>query len=309
MQACFYLSAVFYFKNEKVLYFIRLWDIIITVSKDLKHDVRRGNMPVIALANQKGGVGKTTLNVNLAGIMSKLGFSTLIIDADPQCNSTSYFLDPNLPEEETLTEIYSSTPEKAVLQKIDRPTRISRLNIVPGGFSLSARVWEIAQDRSAGRRIKLFLDLLLKQRTYDFVFIDCPPDIGVFTMGAFFAADYVIIPIQPEKLAVDGVGLLLEKIHNFWTLRNEDKPQVLGTITTMFHGANKSHKDWAAKIEEMCGDSYLGLIHRSSIVSTACDAGILLQEDKQNSRGRPLQQHLAIAREILSRLEMSAKKV
>lgn len=266
-------------------------------------------MTVIAIANQKGGVGKTTLNVNLAGIMSEFGFSTLIIDADPQCNSTAYFIDPNLPENETLAEIYNKSITQSMAAKIERPTRLARLNIVPGGFSLSARVWEIGQDPSCGQKIKQFLDALQAYKKYDFVFIDCPPDIGIYTMGAFFASDYVIIPIQPEKLAVDGVGQLMEKIHQFWSMRKEQKPQILGTVTTMFQGTNKSHKDWAEKIEKMCGDSYLGLLHRSSLISNACDAGILLQEDRQNRRGRPLQQHLALAKKILSRLGIDRKKL
>lgn len=267
-------------------------------------------MPVIALANQKGGVGKTTLNVNLAGIMSEFGFSTLIIDADPQCNSTAYFLDPNLPEDETLAEIYD---KKAVTrdmpQRLDRPTRLARLNIVPGGFSLSARVWEIAQDPTCGQRIKQFVDALQTQKKYDFIFIDCPPDIGIYTMGAFFASDYIIIPVQPEKLAVDGVGQLMEKVQQFWTLRNEQKPQILGVITTMFQGTNRSHKDWARKIEEMCGDAYIGLVHRSSLISTACDAELLLLEDRPNRRARPFQEHIALAKKILTKLGMSHRKI
>ena len=262
-------------------------------------------MSVIAIANQKGGVGKTTLNVNLAGIMSHFGFSTLIIDADPQCNSTSYFIDPNLPEDETLAEIYNKPIDDDVFLKLIHPTRLANLYIIPGGFSLSARVWEIVQDETSGLRIKTLVDTLQKKRHFDFIFIDCPPDVGIFTIGAFFASDYVIIPIQPERLSVEGVAQLMEKIHQFWEMRKEDKPQILGAVTTMFQGTNKSHKDWAEQIEKICGDSLLGLVHRSSLVSTACDAGMLLMEDRPNKRGRPYQQHLTLAKRILTNLGIS----
>jgi len=168
---------------------------------------------VIAIANQKGGVGKTTCNVNLAGIVSEQGYETLILDADPQCNSTSYFLDPNLADDDTIASIYMSPITEATVQRIIRPTRISRLSIVPGGFSLSARIWDIVQDKSSGLKIKKLVEAIGRHRKYDFIFIDCPPDIGIFTMGAFYAADFTIIPIQPERLSVEGVEQLMGKIH------------------------------------------------------------------------------------------------
>lgn len=262
------------------------------------------NVPpiVIAIANQKGGVGKTTCNVNLAGIMSEQGYETLILDADPQCNSTSYFLDPNLADGDTIASIYTTRITDATAQRIIRPTRISRLSIVPGGFSLSARIWDIVQDKSSGLKLKELLEVISRHRKYDFVFIDCPPDIGIFTMGAFYAADFTVIPIQPERLAVEGVEQLMDKIQQFWKLSKKDTPQILGTITTMYHAQNRSHKEWAAKIEEICGDLLLGLIHRSSTISAASDAGRLLQEDRLNRKARPFQQHLKVARAFLGKL-------
>ena len=257
---------------------------------------------VIAIANQKGGVGKTTCNVNLAGIMSEQGYETLILDADPQCNSTSYFIDPNLADEDTIASIYMAPITDATIQRIIHPTRIARLSIVPGGFSLSARIWDIVQDKSSGLKLMKLLEVINRNRKYDFVFIDCPPDIGIFTMGAFYAADYTIIPIQPERLAVEGVEQLMDKIQQFWKLSKKNTPQILGTITTMYHAQNRSHKEWAAKIEEICGDLWLGLIHRSSTVSAASDAGHLLQEERTNRKARPFQQHLKVARAILGKL-------
>jgi chromosome partitioning protein len=264
-------------------------------------------MIVISLANQKGGVAKTTTNVNLAGIFAEQGYSVLIVDADPQCNSTSYFLDPNLPSNETLAAIYDDEITEQTVRQIIRPTRISRLDIAPGGFSLSARVWEIVQDRRSGLRLDQFLKQAAKHKKYDFVFIDCPPDIGIFTMGAFFASDYIFIPIQPERLSVEGVEQLMMKVQEFWKMRGENKPQILGTVTTMFHGQNRSHKEWAPKIDEICGDLMLGVIHRSSAISLMSDAGKLLLEDRPNRKARPFQQHLKIAKKMLDRLKATGE--
>jgi chromosome partitioning protein len=257
----------------------------------------------IAIANQKGGVGKTTCNVNLAGIVSEQGYETLVVDADPQCNTTSYFLDPNLNDDDTIAAIYKAPITPVVVQRLVRPTRISRLSIVPGGFSLSARIWEIVQDKSAGLKLRELLEVALQHRKYDFIFIDCPPDIGIFTMGAFYAADYTIIPIQPERLTVEGVEQLMYKIRQFWELQGKNAPEILGTITTMYHAQNKSHKEWVTKIEELCGDLLLGLIHRSSTISAASDAGRLLQEDRVNRKARPFQEHMKIARTIIAKLK------
>jgi chromosome partitioning protein len=259
-------------------------------------------MIVISLANQKGGVAKTTTNVNLSGIFAEQGYSVLIVDADPQCNSTSYFLDPNLPPNETLAAIYDGEITEQTARQIIRPTRISRLDIAPGGFSLSARVWEIVQDKKSGLMIGEFVKQAAKHKKYDFVFIDCPPDIGIFTMGAFFASDYILIPIQPERLSVEGVEQLMIKVQEFWKIRGENKPQILGTVTTMFHGQNRSHKEWAPKIEEICGELLLGIVHRSSAISIMSDAGKLLLEDRPNRKARPFQQHLKIAKKMLDRL-------
>jgi chromosome partitioning protein len=201
-----------------------------------------------------------------------------------------------------LAEIYDDNITEQTARQIIRPTRISRLDIVPGGFSLSARVWEIVQNRASGLRISQFIDVAAKHKKYDFIFIDCPPDIGIFTMGAFYASDYILIPIQPERLSVEGVEQLMIKVQEFWKIRGEDKPQILGTITTMFHGQNRSHKDWAPKIEEICGDLLLGVVHRSSAISILSDAGKLLLEDRPNRKARPFQQHLKIAKKMLDKL-------
>jgi chromosome partitioning protein len=260
---------------------------------------------VIAIANQKGGVGKTTTNVNLAGFMSRAGYSVLVIDADPQCNSTSYFIDPNtLNGEETIAAIYNGPIDDTAPTRLIRPTRLPRLDVLPGGFSLSARVVEIVQDSSSGLKIAEFIKMIDQKKKYDLIFIDCPPDIGIFTMGAFYAADYVLIPIQPERMPVDGVEQLMEKIQQFWDLRNEQKPMILGMITNMFHGQNKSNIEWAAKIKELCGDNLLGLVHRSANISAAADARMLIQENRGNQTSRPFREYLNISKKIITRLNL-----
>jgi len=260
-------------------------------------------MIVISVANQKGGVAKTTTVCNIAGIFAEQGYKTLITDADPQCSSTSYFFDDLLPQEETLAAIYQGDITEDTIRRVIRPTRINKLDIVPGGFSLSAQIWEIMQDRSSGLRLREFINLVGKIRDYDLVFIDCPPDIGLFTLGAFFASQYALIPIQPERLSVEGVKQLMAKITEFWNMRGEQKPQILGMFVSLFQGSIKSHKEWLPIIEQICGDYYLGVIHNASAIKQAADARSLLLEDRRSRKARPFQEHLKLAKQIKAKLK------
>jgi chromosome partitioning protein len=261
---------------------------------------------IIAIVNQKGGVGKTTTGVNLAGIYAYWGFSSLIVDADPQRNMTSYFIDPMvpLPDEDTIAAIYKEKINDDHPRRIIRPTRMSNLDLVPGGFSLSANVWQLFQDKQAGLKLDQFLQLVRKQKKYDFVFVDCPPEIGFFTLGAFFASDWIIIPTQAERLSVEGITELMKQVQNFWKLRGGQKPQILGTLVTLFSEQNRSHKEWERQITAATGPlKFEEKIHTSSAISRASDAKRLLIEDANLRKGRSGQEYIKVAKEVLKRLQ------
>jgi chromosome partitioning protein len=234
-------------------------------------------MIIICFANQKGGVGKTTMCVNIAGILTLIKKKTvLLIDADPQCSATSYFFDPAMDEAKTITSLFE--PEPRPDADIIHPTRIAsgknRLDLIPGGYTLSGSITEIATIPNVGGRIKDFLVRLRDK--YDYCLIDCPPDIGYFTMNAFIASEWIIVPIQPERLAVWGVTQLLERIVHFQAVNQ--KLKLLGVFTSMFQAQYKSQKEWNEEIKKMFPDNHLGAVHRSVLYGKAWDQTKLLCE-------------------------------
>jgi chromosome partitioning protein len=234
-------------------------------------------MITVCFANQKGGVGKTTMCVNIAGILTSIKKkNVLLIDADPQCSATSYFFDPAMDEAKTITSLFESKPKPEA--DIIHPTRImngkNRLDLVPGGYTLSGSLTEIASIKNVGGRLK---DFLTKHKDkYDYCLIDCPPDIGYFTMNAFMASEWIIVPIQPERLAVWGVSQLIERIVHFQAVNKNLK--ILGVFTSMYHAQFKSQKEWNEEIKKIFPDKHLGEIHRSVIYGKAWDQTKLLCE-------------------------------
>jgi chromosome partitioning protein len=231
----------------------------------------------ICFANQKGGVGKTTNCVNIAGIITNMKKkNVLLIDADPQCSATSYFMDPIIDEERTITALFDTKPRPDA--NIIHPTRIvngkHRLDIVPGGYALGSSLTEIAVIENIGLRLKNFLSRY--EDHYDYCLIDCPPDIGFFTMNAFMASDGILVPIQPERLAVWGVTQLVERI-TFFQQANKNL-QLLGVFTSMFQAQFKSQKEWNEEIKKMFPNKFLGEVHRAALYGKAWDQSKLLCE-------------------------------
>jgi chromosome partitioning protein len=231
----------------------------------------------ICFANQKGGVGKTTSCVNIAGILTNVKKkNVLLVDADPQCSATSYFMDPVIDEKETITALFSKTQRPDA--NIIHPTRIvigkHRLDIVPGGYTLGGSLTEIALIENIGLRLKEFLTRY--EDRYDFCLIDCPPDIGFFTMNAFMASDGILVPIQPERLAVWGVAQLVERITFFQEVNKN--LQLLGVFTSMFQAQFKSQKEWNEEIKKMFPNKFLGEVHRAALYAKAWDQSKLLCE-------------------------------
>lgn len=258
-------------------------------------------MKTICFANQKGGVGKTTTCVNIAGLLATVKKKKiLLIDADPQCSCTSYFMDPTENDENfTITALFQpeADPSAAIIQ----PTRIAngvyRLDLVPGGYTLGGTVFDIGMYENIGARIN---DFLIKQKAaekYDFCLIDCPPDLGVFSINAFYASDYIYVPIQPERLAVWGVSQLIERIPSFQSLNN--RLSIRGVFTSMFQEAFKSQKEWNQEIQKMFGDTWIGEVHRASLFGKAWDQSRLICEMNIKKTERPYRELLAITNHIL----------
>jgi chromosome partitioning protein len=256
---------------------------------------------IICFANQKGGVGKTTTCVNVAGILAIVKKKrVLLIDADPQCSCTSYFIDPQIPEENTITALFDPIPNSTAA--IIHATRIAegkaRIDLIPGGYTLGGSVFEIGSYKNIGSRIKDYINKQKIPEKYDYCLIDCPPDLGIFTINAFYASDAILVPIQPERLAVWGVSQLVDRIPSFREFNK--KLKIAGIFTSMYQEAFKSQKEWNQEIKSMFQELFIGEVHRAAIYGRAWDETKLICELNIKKTERPYRELLNIANYILS---------
>lgn len=187
---------------------------------------------IISVVNQKGGVGKTTTAVNLGAYLAALGKFVLLIDLDPQANATSGLgVDHRgMPKGVYEVLIGNSKPRMVV-----SPTRVEGFRVMPATASLAGAAVELVNmDR---REFRLADELLEIRHDYDFILIDCPPSLGLLTVNGLTAADQVLIPVQAEYYALEGLGSLVETIS---LVRENLKPQldVMGAVITMFDKRN-----------------------------------------------------------------------
>ena len=251
-------------------------------------------MKVMCFANQKGGVAKTTTCVNIAGIFALKGLRTLIVDSDPQCNATSFLFREEVPEDKTLAAIYEqgmSTDPSLI-----RPTRINNLYVIPGGFKLAGMVSEVYSRLRNHERLHVYLQQFAKD--FDLVCIDCPPDIGIYTLNAFIASQYVLIPMIPERLSLEGYRQLQEKVEIVQSLGSQ--VEILGAIITLFQGGLSVHKEWKKQIEAGFRDKLLGIIHSAAEVKRFSEIKSLLVEGEKSTRAyrEHLQTTIKIAEKI-----------
>ena len=188
---------------------------------------------IITVANQKGGVGKTDLAVNLSSHLAFLGKKTLLIDLDPQANATDYLLPEKNKIKKTSADLLIS--DKIRLQDVVLETQIKNLHIVPGHHSLNAAQVELMNDVGMQFRLKR---KIRKTKSYDYIIIDTPPSLGMLTVNALTASDHVLVPIQTHYFATDGVEKLMSTIN---AIKKEINPKidVKGYVLTMYDKRNK----------------------------------------------------------------------
>jgi len=208
-----------------------------------------GPARVIAMCNQKGGVGKTTTTINLGATLAEYGRRVLLVDFDPQ-GALSVGL--GLPTHELDVTIYNLLLERGHdIHDIIQPTRIAGLDVVPANIDLSAAevqlVGEVAREQALSRALRPVLD------DYDVVLIDCQPSLGLLTVNALTAAHGVLIPLECEFFAMRGVALLVETIEKI-TDRLNPRLQVDGILATMYDGRTLHSREVVASVVEHFGD-------------------------------------------------------
>lgn len=246
---------------------------------------------IIALANQKGGVGKTTTTVNLGAAIASLGHRVLIIDADPQGNATSG-LGIKKSTIEPEHEIYDVLVHGVPLADVIIPTSHDNLEIVPATIRLAGAELELAPVMARETRLKEALNLISGE--YDYILVDNPPSLGLITINTFTAADAILIPVQAEYYALEGLGQLLNSITQIKSLLNPNL-DIEGVLLTMVDArTNLSNEVENAVRNYFTTDQvYKTVIPRNVRLSEAPSHGLAIIDYDPKSRGAEVYGKLA----------------
>ena len=248
---------------------------------------------VITIVNQKGGVGKTTTAVNLAASLALAEKEILVIDTDPQGNSTSGLGISRDDLDKSLYDVYAGRCEVSDALKI---TGIEHLDILPSTVDLLGVEVELAGKEGGERILYNAIDSIRDK--YRYIFIDCPPSLGILTLNALVAADSVIVPVQCEYYALEGLGLLTRTLRR---VRSSFNPniEIEGIVLTMFDSRNNLSNEVAAEVRKHFGDKvYATVIPRNVSLGEAPSYGkpALLYD----IRSKGAQSYLSLAKEILN---------
>ena len=250
---------------------------------------------VISIANQKGGVGKTTTSINISTILAKKGKKVLLIDADPQGNATSGIGI----EKKTDKSIYDVIIEETKIEEVVLETQIKNLKICPSNINLAGAEVELVSMMSREYRLKERIEE--EKENYDYIIIDCPPSLGLITLNAFTASDSVLIPVQCEYYALEGLEQLMNTVNLVKKHLNKEL-ELEGAVLTMYDARTNLSNQVVKEVKNYFEDKvYKTVIPRNVRLSEAPSFGMPISIYDPKSKGAKCYEKLV--KEVLKKNE------
>jgi len=252
---------------------------------------------VIAVANQKGGVGKTTTAVNLAACLAAEGKRVLLFDLDPQANATSGV---GIEKIDGASAYQVLLGDGSLLEKI-KPTAYAQLEVIPSEVDLCAADLELARLENHLHRVALALQPVRASGRFDVVLLDCPPSLGILSLNAFAACDGILVPLQCEYYALEGISMMNRVLDQLRAAGVNPGLNIFGVAMTMFDGRTKLSNEVVEEVRKLLGEKVFDtLIPRTTRLAEAPSHGQpIIYYDKYSSGAAAYQ---LLAQEVMSRL-------
>lgn len=250
---------------------------------------------IIAFANQKGGIGKTTSAINVASALAVAGKRVLAVDFDPQGNSTSGF---GINKKSLRYTVYDMLVGRISAEEVRISTQFPGITVIPANIALAGAEFELVEMED--RAYRLSNELAKIRDEYDYIVIDCPPSLGILTINALAAADGVVIPMQCEYFALEGLTQLMMTIRKTKELYNHDL-EIVGILITMYNGRLNLSTQVLKELKKYYADKiFAEPIPRSVRISEAPSHGLPISFYDKNSKGA--QAYAAVAKELMTRI-------
>ena len=252
---------------------------------------------VIAVANQKGGVGKTTTTVNLAACLAAQDHRILLLDLDPQANATSGLGLDKTPGASAYAALLGETPLAGKVV----PSRYPGLSVLPSELDMCGAEIEIARMDHHLSRLRMALDPLRQSGSHDLILIDCPPSLGILTLNAFSAADFLLVPMQCEYYAMEGISMLTKLLQQLREGGTNPQLELLGVVMTMFDGRTRLSQQVVGEVRQHFGEVvFETMIPRTTRLAEAPSFGKAIMDYDKYSAGAAA--YDLLAQEVSQRL-------